>query len=42
MNSCRYSTYRQVLKKMEYDEHPESSPESLPSHENIRGKDYYK
>ena len=42
MNSCRYSTYRQVLKKMECDEHPESSPESLPSHENIRGKDYYK
>ena len=37
MNSCRYSTYRQVLKKMECDEHPESSPESLPSHENIRG-----
>ena len=24
MNSCRYSTYRQVLKKMECDEHPES------------------
>lgn len=37
INSCRYSTYRQVLKKMECDEHPESSPESLPSHENIRG-----
>ena len=35
MNSCRYSTYRQVLKKIECDEHPESSPESLPSHENI-------
>ena len=42
MNSCHYSTYRQVLKKMECDEYPESSPESLPSHENIRGKDYYK
>ena len=37
INSCRYSMYRQVLKKMECDEHPESSPESLPSHENIRG-----
>ena len=42
MNSCKYFTYKQVLKKMNAKEFPETSPGNLPAHENIRGKDYYK
>ena len=42
MNSCRYFTFKQLIKKMKAKELPKSSPGSLPSHENIRGKDYYK
>ena len=42
MNSCKYFTYKQVLKKMNAKEIPESTSGMLPAHENIRGKDYYK
>ena len=42
MNSCKYFTYKQVLKRMNTAEFSESVPGSLPTHENIRGKDYYK
>ena len=42
MNSCRYFTFKQILKKMDAKELPEKSPGTLPTHENIRGKDYYK
>ncbi len=42
INSCRYFTFKQVLKKMNAKEVLESSPGTLPVHENIRGKDYYK
>ena len=42
MNSCKYFTFKQVLKKMDAKELSEQSPGTLPSHENIRGKDYYK
>jgi hypothetical protein len=31
-----------MLKKMDAKEIPDSSPGMLPTHENIRGKDYYK
>ena len=42
MNSCRYFTFKQILKKMDAKALPEKSPGTLPTHENIRGKDYYK
>ncbi len=42
MNSCKYFTFKQVLKKMDVKELPEQAPGTLPSHENIRGKDDYK
>ena len=42
MNSCKYFTYKQVLKRMNAKELPETTPGNLPAHENIRGKDYYK
>ena len=42
MNSCRYFTFKQVLKKMKAKEIPDNAPGTLPNHENIRGKDYYK
>lgn len=42
MNSCKYFTYKQVLKEMNAKEIPETAPGILPTHENIRGKDYYK
>ena len=42
MNSCRYFTFKQLLKKMNAKEVFESIPGGLPTHENIRGKDYYK
>ena len=42
MNSCKYFTYKQVLKRMNAKEFPETAPGNLPAHENIRGKDYYK
>ena len=42
MNSCRYFTFKQLLKKMNAKELLENIPGALPTHENIRGKDYYK
>ena len=40
MNSCRYKTFKQVLAKLQQEKvHQEGS---LPAHENIRGKDFYK
>ena len=42
INSCKYFTFKQMLKKMDVEELPEHSPGTLPNHENIRGKDYYK
>ena len=42
INSCRYFTFKQMLKKLDAKEFPEHSPGVLPIHENIRGKDYYK
>jgi transposase len=42
INSCKYFTFKQMLKKMDAKEVPDSSPGMLPTHENIRGKDYYK
>ena len=42
INSCKYFTFKQMLKKMDVKEFPEHSPGTLPNHENIRGKDYYK
>ncbi len=42
MNSCKYFTFKQVIRKMKAKELPETTPGSLPTHENIRGKDYYK
>jgi len=40
MNSCRYKTYKQVLARIQ-NRQPLSDT-SLPVHENIRGKDFYK
>ena len=42
INSCKYFTFKQMLKKMDVKELPEHSPGTLPNHENIIGKDYYK
>ena len=42
MNSCKYFTFKQVIRKMNAKKLPETTPGSLPTHENIRGKDYYK
>ena len=42
INSCKYFTFKQMLKKMDVKELPEHSPGTLPNHENISGKDYYK
>lgn len=42
MNSCKYFTYKQVLKRMNAKGLMENAPGNLPTHENIRGKDYYK
>lgn len=41
MGSCRYKTYKQVLGKLLRDGIPDR-PGTLPSHENIRGKGFYK
>ena len=40
MNSCRYKTFKQVLRKT--TDSVQVSTDSLPAHENIRGKDFYK
>ena len=37
-----HSMLMDMLKKMDVKELPEHSPGTLPNHENIRGKDYYK
>ena len=37
INSCKYFTFKQMLKKMNVKELPEHSPGTLPNHENIRG-----
>jgi len=42
MNSCKYFTFKQLIKKMNSKEIPDNAPDTLPVHENIRGKDYYK
>ena len=39
MNSCRYKTFKQVLQRIQ---NAPSSSDGLPSHENIRGKGFYK
>ena len=41
MNSCRYKAFKQVLAKVR-EGSADSSPDTLPAHENIRGKDYYR
>lgn len=41
MGSCRYKTFKQVLNKLLHESIPVSSG-TLPSHENIRGKGFYK
>jgi len=40
MNSCRYKTFKQVLNRIQKEGVPHSG--SLPQHENIRGKGFYK
>ena len=42
INSCRYFTFKQLAKKMKANGLPGSAPGTLPAHQNIRGKDYYK
>lgn len=41
MNSCRYKTFKQVLTRLRSD-NARSSPGTLPEHNNIRGKGFYK
>lgn len=41
MNSCRYKTFKQVLNRVLQSESMETS-QTLPTHENIRGKGFYK
>lgn len=40
MNSCRYKTFKQVLKKVQ--DNRNVNFDSLPEHKNIRGKGFYK
>ena len=40
MNSCMYSTFKRVLAKLKNGE--QAGKASLPTHENIRGKGFYK
>ena len=40
MNSCKYKTFKQWLCRMQ--ERRAYPSDSLPAHENIRGKDFYK
>lgn len=40
MNSCMYSTFKRVLAKLKNGKLTEQA--SLPTHENIRGKGFYK
>lgn len=42
INSCRYFTFKQVLRKMDAKAIPDGVSDTLPAHEYIRGKDYYK
>ncbi len=42
MNSYKYFTFKQILKKMNAATLKDVPKGALPSHENIRGKDYYK
>jgi len=42
LNSCRYFTFKQILKKMSSGNETNAQTGTLPEHENIRGKDYYK
>ena len=40
MNSCRYKTFKQILSRIQSEGvHPSGT---LPTHENIRGKGFYK
>ncbi len=41
MGSCRYKTFRQVLGRL-LQADPDTPKETLPDHENIRGKDFYR
>ena len=41
MNSCRYKTFKQVLNKI-LQTNTLQNDETLPDHENIRGKGFYK
>ena len=40
MNSCRYKTFKQVLGKIQAE--GLHQPGTLPQHENIRGKGFYR
>ena len=40
MNSCRYKTFEQVLGRIQVEGVPQT--DTLPQHENIRGKGFYK
>ena len=40
MNSCRYKTFKQVLGRIQAEGVPQT--DTLPQHENIRGKGFYK
>ena len=40
MNSCKYKTFKQVIGKLQSGS--SSSEDSLPKHDNIRGKGFYK
>jgi len=41
MNSCRYKTFKQVLSRIVHTSSADD-PTTLPGHENIRGKGFYK
>lgn len=42
MNSCRYKTYKQVLARIQNGTSQQQHGDTLPTHENIRGKGFYK
>lgn len=42
LNSCFYKTFKQIITKILANKDEQKSRDTLPSHENIRGKGFYK
>ena len=42
MHACKYSYFKRVLGNVVNNINPSGGGKSLPNHENIRGKNFYK